>query len=298
MTAGSDLLKPQRSAPTVPAKGSDPTISVLIPCYNRQDTLALCLESVLSTGYERLQIVVSDNGSTDGSADLVRAFSRRDSRILLLAHGANRGPLPNWEACLNAATGTWIHWLWSDDWIEPDFYRCMIDGIERRSAGMAQCASRIVCPEDGWWHTHFSLPDIERSGMEYLALALAGSVVPQSPAACLLRAESVRKHFHHAIPKVAGLDCTGRAIGADALMIAGAALDSTRVFTHPAPLVNFRSHAGSITASSLSRTVDSHYAFARCWWSRRHKLPRTMNALDFIRLIRRRQFRALLQASW
>lgn len=263
-----------------------PRVSVLVPAFNRADTLEQCVRSALDSPGVDLEVVISDNGSTDGTPALARSLAASDPRVRVILHDRNRGPLPNWRACLDAARGELTHWLWSDDWVLPGFYETLLAGMARRGAQVGVCAAKIVDPTTGtYWIAH-SLPDIPRTGRDFVAVALDGLRAPVSPAAALLPTSSCRRHFTDAIPRLAGLDCNRRAIGCDALMILGSAWDAGAVFTHPDPLVAFRAHPDSISVATGGATLGAHYALARLWWGRRHGAPLAPAALDLVRLAR------------
>src|SRR4051794_25721886 len=101
---------------------SEPLISVLIPTFNREKYVYDCIASALRQSFIDIEVVVSDNASTDRTVAIVEEFARTDARVRLLRHSTNRGPTPNWAECLRAARGRYVHWLWSDDTIEPGFY--------------------------------------------------------------------------------------------------------------------------------------------------------------------------------
>lgn len=275
-----------------------PRISVLIPAYNRQDTIRQCLDSVLANRYQDMEIIISDNGSSDGTAEIVAGYLPLDSRIRLIRHASNLGPLPNWKSCLDAASGGHIHWLWSDDWVEPNFYQTLMDGLERHQAQVAIAAARIINPAENWWFIAHSHPNCLIPKAQWMRLMLAGSVGPCSPAAALLPTESCRRHFTDRIPVRGGIDCNRRAIGCDALMIIGAIHDGTMVYSHPDPLVNFRVHGGSITISSGMDVTRIHYAWARLCWRKQHGYPRSSVGRDVLRLLAARQYMAALRGIW
>ncbi len=275
---------------------TDPLISVLIPAYNRAGTIARCLKSVLAAPYRALQIIVADNGSTDATLEIVRSLAASDERIEIIAHSVNRGPLPNWRSCLDRANGDLIHWLWSDDWIEPGFYRELVDAMTRRNAQVGLSAARIVCAAEGWTQIRFSLPDRGEPPTRVLQQALTGFDISPSPACALLPRSAVLTHFHSDIPLTAGLDCNTRAIGCDMLMILGCLHEARAVAFHPEPLVNFNLHQDSISIRSGSALTGAHYAWARLWWSRQQQLPRSWGMFDLLRLMRYRRFAALARS--
>ena len=77
-----------------------PLATVVIPAYNVSEYIGECLESLLSQSYRDMEILVVDDGSTDGTADIVRRYANADSRITLglvqpeLCHRKRRGRLP------------------------------------------------------------------------------------------------------------------------------------------------------------------------------------------------------------
>lgn len=273
----------------------NPLISVLIPTFNRFHTLEQCVRSVLNNHYRELQIVISDNGSTDETLSLARKLASQDDRIVVVGHTANQGPLANWRLCLDNARGELIHWLWSDDWVEPDFYVTMTSRMAARKACMAMCAAKVVNPEANLWHIVGSNPDIVRSKEELLKIALRGSNFIVSPAAALLPSESVRQHFTCSIPAMSGLNCNIRAIGCDIIMILGAIMYVDAVVFCPEPLVNFRQSASSITCQTDLSVLASHYAWARIYWARKQGIPRHWLAYDYLRLARNGRYSAMVR---
>ena len=68
-----------------------PKISVLIPVYNAERYVARCLDSVLRQSFSDLEIIVGDDGSTDGSPAIIKEYSSRDDRIRIVSHEKNKG---------------------------------------------------------------------------------------------------------------------------------------------------------------------------------------------------------------
>lgn len=99
-------------------------ISIIIPVYNSQQYLEQCLSSVILQTYPNLEIICVDDGSTDGSGEIVDQFAQRDKRIIAL-HQKNAGESNARNVALERATGDYIGFCDCDDWIEPDMYRQM-----------------------------------------------------------------------------------------------------------------------------------------------------------------------------
>lgn len=103
-------------------------ISIIIPVYNVADYLDQCLETVCSQTYKSLEIILIDDGSTDGSGRICDEWKNRDSRINVI-HKENGGVSAARNDGLRISTGDFIGFVDSDDWIEADMYEKLIKSI-------------------------------------------------------------------------------------------------------------------------------------------------------------------------
>jgi glycosyltransferase involved in cell wall biosynthesis len=94
-------------------------VSVIVPVYNRERLISGTLESLLSQRFDDFEVIIVDDGSTDGTADVVKAFSDRDRRIRYVLQ-ENAGPGAARNRGIGEACGAWIAFLDSDDLWEPD----------------------------------------------------------------------------------------------------------------------------------------------------------------------------------
>ena len=92
-------------------------ISIIIPVYNVEKYLEKCLDSVVGQTYANLEIVCVNDGSKDGSLAILEEYARKDSRVKLISR-ENRGMSRTRNDALDVATGEWIMFLDSDDWID------------------------------------------------------------------------------------------------------------------------------------------------------------------------------------
>ena len=97
-----------------------PLISVFIPCYNAERTLEKCLSSVIEQSYDHLEIILIDDGSTDNSAKIYEEFRIKDERIKILVQN-NAGVSKARNIGVKSATGEYLCFVDSDDWVEPDY---------------------------------------------------------------------------------------------------------------------------------------------------------------------------------
>ena len=96
-----------------------PLVSVIIPVYNVERYLAQCLDSVINQTYPNLEIICVNDGSGDGSPDILRRYADEDARIQVIDK-ANGGVSQARNDALDCACGEYIMFVDSDDWVEPD----------------------------------------------------------------------------------------------------------------------------------------------------------------------------------
>lgn len=94
-----------------------PLLSILIPVYNVEPFLRECLDSVLGQSYDNLQVVMVNDGSTDGSLAIMNEYAARDSRVEVYSR-ENRGVAATRNDLLDHATGDFVLFVDSDDWLE------------------------------------------------------------------------------------------------------------------------------------------------------------------------------------
>lgn len=105
-------------------------LSVIIPVYNVEEYLAKCLDSILGQTYQNLEVILVNDGSKDGSGSICDAYAQKDSRIRVI-HKENGGLSSARNAGMDAATGEYITFVDSDDWLEADGYEHLMDLMER-----------------------------------------------------------------------------------------------------------------------------------------------------------------------
>ena len=103
-------------------------ISVIVPVYNRKATLERCVQSLRGQTYSDLEIILVDDGSTDGSGALCNALAREDVRIRVI-HKENGGVSSARNAGMEAAKGEYLMFTDSDDYVEPQMAEKLLEGI-------------------------------------------------------------------------------------------------------------------------------------------------------------------------
>ena len=104
---------------------SKPLVSVIVPVYNVKRYLEECVSSLVAQTYRNIEILLVDDGSTDGSGALCDRLARTDSRIRVL-HKPNGGLSDARNRGLREASGEWVSFVDSDDWVSPVFIEALL----------------------------------------------------------------------------------------------------------------------------------------------------------------------------
>ena len=102
-----------------------PKVSVIVPVYNAEKYLSECVDSILAQTLRDIEVLLVDDGSTDGSPALCDHYAKKDSRVHVI-HKPNGRAASARNAGLKIAQGEYIAFVDSDDWIEPDMYEKML----------------------------------------------------------------------------------------------------------------------------------------------------------------------------
>ncbi len=114
-------------------------ISVVVPVYNAERWLGRCVDSVLGQSYSNVEVILVDDGSTDGSGAMCDDFAARDPRVRVI-HKANGGVSAARNDALEAARGEWIAFCDNDDFYAPGMLARLLTLCVEHDADIAQCA--------------------------------------------------------------------------------------------------------------------------------------------------------------
>lgn len=106
-------------------------LSVIVPVYNVEKYLERCIESLLAQTHTDLEILLVDDGSTDSSPEICDAFAEKDARIRVI-HQKNGGLSSARNAGIDAATGEFLAFLDSDDYLDPSTYSLLLREMQKR----------------------------------------------------------------------------------------------------------------------------------------------------------------------
>ena len=119
------------------------TISVIVPVYNVAQYLPQCLDSILSQDYGDLEVILIDDGSTDPSGEICDQYATRDSRVQVI-HQKNGGAAAAKNAGLRLATGEYLTFVDSDDYLEPGAYGFLMKTLLETGSDAVQGSFREI----------------------------------------------------------------------------------------------------------------------------------------------------------
>lgn len=108
-----------------------PLVSVCIPTYNRAKKLERAVHALVGGSYKNIEIIISDNASSDETQNICSAFVASDSRVKYFRHAENQGPTKNFEFARDQATGKYFLWHGDDDYLDTDYIRTCVAELEQ-----------------------------------------------------------------------------------------------------------------------------------------------------------------------
>lgn len=150
-------------------------ISVIVPCYNIAPYIESCVKTILQQTYTSIEVILVDDGSTDGTADILDRLALMDARIRVI-HQPNGGVTRARFAGIEAAKGDWIGFVDGDDAIEPDMYERLLENAHKYGADISHCGYQMVFPSrvDYYYNTGRLVKQDRQSGLKDL---IAGSFI-------------------------------------------------------------------------------------------------------------------------
>jgi len=121
----------------------EPRVSVGLPVYNGELFLRAAIESLLAQTHENFELIISDNASSDATADICRGYATRDRRIQYHRQDENRGAAWNFNYTFHQSRGTYFKWAASDDICAPTYLGRCVELLDTR-ADVVWCHSRCT----------------------------------------------------------------------------------------------------------------------------------------------------------
>ncbi len=118
-----------------------PLVSIILPVYNAQSHLARCLSSICAQSWQNIEVIVLNDGSKDQSLPVCEEFRKKDSRIILVDK-ANSGVSDTRNLGLKLASGKYVEFVDSDDYLDPDFTERLVAAAEENEADFVIAPTR------------------------------------------------------------------------------------------------------------------------------------------------------------
>ena len=113
----------------------NPTVSIIIPIYNAEATLHRCIDSVLTQKYTDFELILVDDGSTDSTPAICDTYAAANERVRVM-HQENRGVSASRNLAIGMASGVFLQFVDSDDWITPKTTQLLVDAAEQNRCDM------------------------------------------------------------------------------------------------------------------------------------------------------------------
>lgn len=120
-----------------------PKVSIIVPIYNAEEELKKSIDSILVQTEKNIEIILVDDGSKDQSLQICEEYAKRDSRIRVI-HQENAGVSAARNKGILAASGEYLGFVDSDDWIEPDMYESLLREAGRKESDVVMCDATTV----------------------------------------------------------------------------------------------------------------------------------------------------------
>ena len=220
-----------------------PRVSIIIAAYNARDFIETAVTSALGQTEQNLEVLVVDDGSSDGSPDLIRGIS--DPRLRLYVLDRNGGPSRARNRAIQEARGDWITFLDADDWYAPDRMEVMLRvGEENQTEIVADDLYRLTGPNDPAPRT--KLGKFRLKGPKIID---AGAFLKMD---CGLK-PVIRRDF---ILRQSILFDERLRNGEDTLLLLECLLAGARLLLWPKPYYYYREHEGSLSSFRVEALIQ------------------------------------------
>lgn len=120
-----------------------PYLSIIIPVYNGEKYIIRCLDSISQQTFDDLEILVVNDGSTDGTLDLLNEYSNKEPRLKII-NSENFGQSHARNLGINQSLGSVIGFVDSDDWVDKSMYSLLISNLIETKSDVSECSYRLV----------------------------------------------------------------------------------------------------------------------------------------------------------
>ena len=126
-------------------------VTIIIPAFNAEEHIAECLNSIITQDYSNLEVIVVNDGSTDGTLKTVLSYVHKDSRIKVISI-PNGGAGSAKNHGIDIATGDFLTFVDSDDWLESNYISALVKQKEHYHSNIAATSYKVFQQDDGGYY--------------------------------------------------------------------------------------------------------------------------------------------------
>lgn len=269
---------------------NSPLVSIVIPVYNREKLIHRSLQSALAQDYPEVEILVTDNCSTDSTWEVLEEYAINNEKIRIIKNEANLGPVKNWYRAVELAKGEYVKILWSDDTIEAGFISQTLNYLHDDVAFVLG-GVEIKTLDGELKEKYGGDGEIEiLSQQEYYQRVFLGPTdgIGVSPGQALFRKKDLLRSFVFDIPNADDLDFNRYGAGTDLLLFLNTAKAYPRIIFNRQILCSFLYHENSITIRSRGR-LNLYYDYAKYYFLDSNRMAQKA---EFVRKVFQRNYYA------
>ena len=221
----------------------EPKITIIVPVYKVEPYIRKCVESIIDQTYQRIEVILVDDGSPDNCGAICDEYARTDSRIIVI-HTENEGVYCARNKALDVATGDYLMFVDSDDWVEPDFCETALRLAQENNVQMVAFMFNNVFEDRDHSITEKRPAVFRKPGYMEASEAVRHLILRDSSLANYLCNKLFKRSLFEGFRFPKGRVLQDQA--ATYLMM----LRAGRIYVSNAVLYNYLQHSGSITATT------------------------------------------------
>lgn len=249
----------------------EPLVSILIPVYNRENIITETINNALLQTYKNIEIIISDNNSSDNTIAVIKEIAKDEPKIRLLESKDNLGPVLNWIKCVENAKGLYSKILWSDDKMSPNFITESITLFDQNTAFVISPVEIFDDKSGKLLQKSFYQINKEYSKEEYLENFLIQNKLSffGSPGCGIFRTTDLNKAIFVNIPNKLNLDFNIYGAGNDLLIFLNIANKYKKIKVATNTMSYFRSHPQSITIEK-KKELNIYYEYSKHFFIKKY----------------------------
>ena len=238
----------------------EPKITVIVPVYKVEPCIRKCVESIIGQTHRQIEVILVDDGSPDNCGAICDEYARADNRIIVI-HTKNEGVYIARKKALDVATGDYLMFVDSDDWVEPDFCETALKLALENNVQMVAFMFNNVFEGRDHTITEKSPAVFRKTGYMEASEAVRHLILRDSPIANYLWNKLYKRSLFDGVKFPEGRVLQDQAVVYLMMLRAG------RIYVSDAVLYNYLQHPGSIT-NSIYNSIKKYASLFAIWQER------------------------------